>query len=120
MPIRPENRDRYPDGYALTDNVLHELLRVSKDLANQSDEALDAGDGIMAGQYAHESNCVAFAAAILQKRCEWHPDDDGVFHTGCGHAFYFDSGGGPAEHGQQFCGYCGGSLSVVQAREAVD
>jgi hypothetical protein len=41
--------------------------------------------------------------------CEWRPDDDGTFHTACGHAFQFMDGS-PRENGQRFCGYCGGQL----------
>ena len=54
------------------------------------------------------------AAAELRKTCAWTPDDDGIFHTGCGHSFYFDGSGGPVEHGQKFCGYCGGNLEEVK------
>jgi len=43
------------------------------------------------------------------RQCEWCEDDDGVWHTGCGHAFWFDSDG-PVENLQKFCGYCGGNL----------
>lgn len=53
-------------------------------------------------------------AAELRKTCEWKADDDGIFQTGCGHSFYFDGAGGPTEHQQKFCGYCGGSLIEVK------
>lgn len=42
--------------------------------------------------------------------CSWKEDEDGIYHTGCGHSFYFDDGGGPEDHKQKFCGYCGMQL----------
>ena len=42
--------------------------------------------------------------------CEWCVDDDGVWYTGCGHAWQFEDGG-PNENGTKWCPYCGGRLS---------
>lgn len=50
-----------------------------------------------------------------RKVCEWTPDDDLVHHTGCGHAFVFDSGT-PEENSAKFCQYCGGNLVVSPQR----
>ena len=50
--------------------------------------------------------------------CEWREDDDGVWFTGCDHAFWFDVDG-PVENLQKFCGYCGGNL-VALAYETPD
>lgn len=61
---------------------------------------------------ACESELIEIAAE-LRKTCAWTPDDDGIFQTGCGHSFYFDGNGGPTEHQQKFCGYCGGTLIEV-------
>ena len=58
------------------------------------------------------------ASRELARRCRWTEDgDEGAWRTACGKYFYFDGGGTPAEHGQQFCGYCGGVLVVVGAKE---
>jgi hypothetical protein len=37
-------------------------------------------------------------------------DDDGVWYTGCGHAWQFEDGG-PKENSAKFCQYCGGRLT---------
>ena len=42
--------------------------------------------------------------------CEWCVDDDGVWYTGCGHAWQFEDGG-PNENGTKWCPYCGGRRS---------
>lgn len=42
--------------------------------------------------------------------CDWCVDDDGVWYTGCGHAWQFEDGG-PKENGTKWCQYCGGRLS---------
>lgn len=42
--------------------------------------------------------------------CDWCVDDDGVWYTGCGHAWQFEDGG-PTENGTKWCPYCGGRLS---------
>lgn len=41
-----------------------------------------------------------------ERICEWKQDEDGIYHTGCGNAFYFDNGT-LKENKQKFCGYCG-------------
>lgn len=48
--------------------------------------------------------------------CIWREDEDGIWHTACGNAFYFDAGGTPEEHGQKFCGYCGKPLEGQRAK----
>lgn len=63
-------------------------------------------------QISFEQECMANFVLGLRGGvpCEWTGDADGVWHTGCGNAFFFDDGGGPVEHKQAFCGYCGGTL----------
>jgi hypothetical protein len=58
-------------------------------------------------------------AAREQAACAWTPDDDGVYHTACGHVFFFDTGT-IADNKQKFCGYCGGSLVEVRGAESQD
>jgi len=54
------------------------------------------------------------ASRELARRCRWTEDgDEGAWRTACGKYFYFEGGGTPSEHGQQFCGYCGGVLPDV-------
>ena len=48
--------------------------------------------------------------------CEWCVDDDGVWYTGCGHAWQFEDGG-PNENGTKWCPYCGGRLSEAPNAE---
>ena len=45
----------------------------------------------------------------MKARCEWTPDDDGTWNTGCGNSLVFIAQG-PAENNFKFCPYCGGSL----------
>jgi hypothetical protein len=52
--------------------------------------------------------------ARVDTLCAWREDGDGVWHTSCGHQFWFDSGT-PTENKQQFCGYCGSRLHAVTA-----
>lgn len=51
------------------------------------------------------------AAAELRKTCEW-AFDEGDWEIACGHRYQFIDGG-PKENGQNFCGYCGGTLIEV-------
>lgn len=43
--------------------------------------------------------------------CCWEADEDAVYQTTCGHAFFFDTDG-PVENQFKFCGYCGGALKA--------
>lgn len=57
----------------------------------------------------------SLAAEVLthrERRCVWRADDDGVWHTACGHAWEYTTGG-PKDNDQRFCGYCGGALVAV-------
>jgi hypothetical protein len=60
-----------------------------------------------------EGNIVQPAAGsdALREACPWTPDDDGVYHTGCGNAFFFDTGTAD-ENRAHFCQYCGKPLSA--------
>ena len=46
--------------------------------------------------------------------CKWSVDDDGIWNTDCGNAFFFDSDG-PHENGFKFCPYCGKGMDAVHA-----
>ncbi len=39
-------------------------------------------------------------------KCEWKPDEDSVYNTGCGQRFEFDEGG-PKDNRFNYCPYCG-------------
>lgn len=49
-------------------------------------------------------------AAEIRRRdgetCEWVEDEDAIWHTACGHSFFFDTDG-PAENKLEYCCYCG-------------
>lgn len=45
----------------------------------------------------------------IDPRCAWTQDEDGTYHTDCGHAFEFTDGT-PTENGILFCGYCGAPI----------
>ena len=51
----------------------------------------------------------ASQSAAQPDTCSWEEDDDGCYSTACGHRFTFNEGG-PADNGQKFCGYCGGTI----------
>ena len=55
-------------------------------------------------------NAEAAWAGEPRHACEWCVDEDGVWYTGCGHAWQFENGG-PAENDTKWCQYCGGRLS---------
>lgn len=42
-------------------------------------------------------------------QCAWKPDDDGIYHTDCGHEFVFIDDG-PTQNHMMFCCYCGKAL----------
>lgn len=39
--------------------------------------------------------------------CAWREDNDGCWHTACGHAWQFTAGGTPAENSVRYCHGCG-------------
>ena len=45
----------------------------------------------------------------IDPRCAWTQDEDGHYHTDCGHAFVFTDGA-PTDNGFLFCGYCGAPI----------
>lgn len=49
-------------------------------------------------------------------RCDWTVDEDGVWQTGCEHAFQFNDDG-PKENHFKFCPYCGSHLHARELRE---
>lgn len=53
---------------------------------------------------------------LVEMRCQWTEDEDGVWHTGCGTAFCFDTDG-PAENKFNFCYRCGKPLSPTPSQE---
>lgn len=58
----------------------------------------------------------AQARAERERVCTWTEEEEGPWHTGCGHAFEFTNDG-PVENGAKHCCYCGGKL---QAKEFID
>lgn len=50
------------------------------------------------------------------KECIWTADEDGVYSTGCGHNFFFDTGTAK-ENSAAFCQYCGDALKAVEITE---
>lgn len=50
---------------------------------------------------------------IGRRECVWTSDDNGLWHTECGET-HESFGGGPADNGQRFCGYCGLELIEKQ------
>ena len=64
-------------------------------------------------QIAHDAQ-VARAAREQVPPCIWTEDEDGIYHTSCGHAFELMSGEAPSRQGIVFCPYCGGSLRTQQ------
>lgn len=48
------------------------------------------------------------------KSCTWAVDDDGIWQTQCGNAFYFEVDG-PHENKFKFCPYCGSGMDAVHA-----
>ena len=48
--------------------------------------------------------------------CFWSVDDNGIFHTDCGHTWEFTSAG-PEENGAKWCIYCGKALRAARAAE---
>lgn len=51
--------------------------------------------------------------------CEWTPDDNGIYETGCGHSYEITAGT-PAENRMRFCCYCGGALVGAAAKGVGD
>lgn len=51
----------------------------------------------------------------MEKTCEWKPDDDNNFDTGCKNRFVFIDEG-PIENGFEFCPYCGNRLIIQMAQ----
>lgn len=67
--------------------------------------------------YMREARAALALSATPAKSCEWTEDADGIWHTGCGHTFFFDTDG-PVENKQKFCGYCGLALSAKGATQS--
>ena len=47
------------------------------------------------------------AETRTERVCDW-TQDDGVWHTGCGHTWEY-ANDGPVENGTRHCQYCGGT-----------
>jgi len=47
--------------------------------------------------------------ATIKRVCDW-TQDDGVWHTGCGHDWEY-ANDGPVENGTRYCQYCGGEMN---------
>ena len=57
------------------------------------------------------------ASGVPQEECEWKADEDGTYHTACGHLWFFDSAGA-TENQAKFCVYCGRRLRDVPYSDA--
>ena len=54
------------------------------------------------------------ASTVSEKKpCEWRADADGVYHTGCGNSWFFDTGNA-SDNKVKFCCYCGGDLKPIE------
>ncbi|MEG0921997.1 MAG: hypothetical protein RSG22_11395 [Comamonas sp.] len=49
--------------------------------------------------------------------CNWYSGNYGGWHSACGTAYVFESGG-PIENGHKFCHCCGKPLTVNDAKES--
>lgn len=47
----------------------------------------------------------------MDKDCEWKPDGDDTWNTGCKKIFTF-SDGDCADNGFEFCPFCGGAITI--------
>ena len=56
------------------------------------------------------------ARSETARACRWQQDADGIYQTGCGEAFFFDTGSAE-ENRAKFCQYCGGNLIVSNYKE---
>lgn len=73
----------------------------------------DAALTDMAHDIARAEQAVADCALSPPVRaCAWAADDDGIWHTACGHSWEFTTGG-PRDNACKFCPYCGATLAVV-------
>ena len=64
-----------------------------------------------------EESSGAHSAPAMQ--CEWSEDADGIWHTSCGHAWFFDTGT-PEENEARWCIYCGAPLKPLHCGPGED
>lgn len=57
----------------------------------------------------------SFDQSAIRETCAWEQDEDGNYHTGCGHIFFFDTGTAE-ENEAKFCLYCGGHLQPTSTK----
>ena len=50
--------------------------------------------------------------------CQWKEDGGGIWQTNCGNAFEFTMDG-PTENQFRFCPYCGGKISIHEAKNDI-
>ncbi len=55
----------------------------------------------------------------MSKVCTWTEDDEGVWQTDCGEAFFFNDGT-PEENTMKFCCWCGAELQQVLYEDTQD
>ena len=48
---------------------------------------------------------------IMDEKCKWTVDEDGIYDTGCGERYEFFEDG-PKENKVNFCMYCGKIIEV--------
>ncbi len=55
---------------------------------------------------------------MTEETCKWSEDNDGVWSSECGDAWFFDSGD-PQENSMVYCPFCGRHLTQL-ASDALD
>lgn len=85
-----------------------EIERLRDDRDSWAQQASDRVADAVALVAAERERCRKLVEQC--RACDWRVDDDGVWFTGCGHAWQFEDGG-PAENGTKWCPYCGGRLA---------
>lgn len=78
-------------------------------------DAIGVEEVIFDNRYAFDEACWLLLADLIEPeprlKCEWHQDENGLYHTSCGE-IYETIAGTREENGIMFCPYCG--------REVVD
>lgn len=69
------------------------------------------------GSHVYNSQCerVSVVSTRVCPPCDWTPDEDGNWHTGCGEEHVLNEGG-PDDNRMRFCCYCGQMLNEKAAR----
>ncbi len=62
--------------------------------------------------YKMESDLADAISALKEEPCVWTRDEDGIYDTGCGNRWFFDTGDAD-ENRCIFCPYCGKPLEDI-------